>query len=229
MPSPIDLTGRRFGKLKVLGLSPVKKNAKRYYLCLCGCGKKDIKRGADLTRGSIKSCGCLLKESAQARFSTHGFTKSGDDVKKSFYSRYNDIKKRCSDPKTMGWKNYGGRGIKNLWSTFPQFKLDMWKPFLNHVKRYGKDKTFIDRIDNNGNYCKENCRWVTRSENNNNTRRNCLVLFRRKIQNISQWSKELGLKENLIRDRLRWGWSARKAFLTPIRPQKKDKNSNIIY
>lgn len=207
MPKFDDLTGRRFGRLLVTGLSDVRKNEKIYYFCTCDCGKKDIKRGSDLKKGSIKSCGCLRKESSRTRFITHGFTKAEDEVKARFYRRYHDICRRCADQKRQGFENYGGRGIKNLWSAFSDFKSDMWEAFLNHIEEYGEENTFIDRIDNNGHYCQKNCRWVTRTENNNNTRANHRISFDGKTKNITQWGKELGIGATLIRGRLKLGWS----------------------
>lgn len=228
MPKFNNLTGRRFGRLLVTSLSSIRKNEKLYYHCTCDCGKKNIKRGADLVKGSIKSCGCFQKESSQTRFLTHGFTKSGDKTKSRFYRRYHGINRRCSDPKEPGFKNYGGRGIKNLWSTFSDFKSDMWESFLSHINECGEENTFIDRINNNGDYSKENCRWVTKAENNNNTRANHLISFNGKTQNIAQWGKELNIKAPLIRDRLKLGWSIDDAFSKKKRNQKQSKIINLI-
>jgi hypothetical protein len=84
---------------------------------------------------------------------------------------YSNLKTRCENKKVENYKNYGGRGIKNLWKSFGDFKEDMLDSYVEAFSKHGS-KVQIDRIDNNGNYCKENCHWVTNKENSLNRRTN---------------------------------------------------------
>lgn len=151
-------------------LIPIKLIEKKYkqgeiwlYQCMCGNRRKIKKYSVKI--GITKSCGCLRKEITIKRFTKHGLRAT------DFYNVFNSIKQRCNNKNSTGFYKYGARDIKCLWKNFNEFKIDMYKSYLKHVKKYGQNKTQIDRTNNNGNYCKENCKWVTPSENAFNRKR----------------------------------------------------------
>lgn len=130
---------------------------------------------------------------------------------------FTNMKERCNNPKNKGYHNYGGRGIRVEWESFSSFKEDMYDSYIQHTEEYGRKDTTIDRINNDGNYSKENCHWATRLEQSNNMRTNYHLTYKGITKTIALWAKELGWRDNVIRDRLGRGWSVEKALGTPQR------------
>lgn len=115
------------------------------------------------------------------------------------YRIFATAKNRCNNKSNKDYKNYGGRGISFQWIEFLDFKKDMYKSYLNHVEINGEENTSIDRIDVNGNYCKENCRWATRKIQQRNRKNSFLY----KGKTIGEWSEITGIKSGTIKSRLK--------------------------
>lgn len=197
----IDLTGRKFGRLSVLKRVE-NKGSHVAWLCLCDCGNTTVATGKDLKSGNTCSCGCLGKENRIKSRRIHGQSNT------HLYWVWKEIRQRCNNPKHKDFENYGGRGIHlcKEWSSFDAFHE--WA-ILNGYE----EPLTVDRIDPNGDYCPENCRFATRKEQSNNTRRTITI----NGKTLLQLSEESGLKVHVIRYRIKAGWSLEKAISTPVK------------
>lgn len=170
----------------------------RMLLCKCECGTVKSVGLDGINYGATKSCGCYQKLRARQSNSSHGL--SGTPI----YNTYMKIISRTTNKKDQDFKDYGGRGIINEWGSFEAFYKDMGDiPSKDHS---------IDRIDPNGNYSKENCRWATPAMQSRNKRSN--IVFKKEC--AADASTRLGGNRNLVTDRISRGWSISKAFTTPV-------------
>jgi hypothetical protein len=206
-----DFTGMRFGRLLVVEFLGIDKGA-TWFECLCDCGSKHITRRQPLVAGSTKSCGCLLVDAVIARNTTHGLSKS------SFYISWRHMISRCHKPNSESYKWYGARGIEvcGSWHIFENFLKDMYGDYKIFLKSSNTRNTTIDRIDVNGNYCKENCRWTSMMVQGHNRRNNNNITFNNKTQCLVEWARELNMDNRTLNYRIQKGWSTEAALTTPI-------------
>ena len=184
-----DLTGMRFGRLVVVEQG----KTRCYWICRCDCGTIREIYVSNLRRGATQSCGCLHREIISRKFTTHGHARS--HAVTSTFACWASMLSRCQCATNKRYKIWGGRGIKvdDRWNDFSNFLSDMGE-------RPSKDYS-IDRIDNNGNYCKENCRWATMKEQNRNRRDNRWITIAGKKKILQDWIKECGVSDQAIRYR----------------------------
>lgn len=205
-----DLTGIRFGKLNVIEYSHTGKDRHPYYLCKCDCGNVKIIKAKYLKNGDTKSCGCSYILSRKLTNFKHG--EKYNRKCSTEYGTYLAIKQRCYNKNNPGYKYYGGRGI---------VMCDEWRnsfnKFLSDVGRKPFPKASIDRIDNNGNYEPGNCRWATKTEQNNNTSSNRAYTFNNKTLNIGQWANLYNIPRETLSYRLNNGMSIGDALTIPIK------------
>lgn len=159
MPPAIDLTGKKFGMLTVIKRVKNNKWKKSVWFCKCECGTEKNIIAGDLVKGATKSCGCLSAKMAKDRLTTHGYSNH------SLYAVWSSMTSRCRNENDKQYVDYGGRGISIC--------KEWYKPevFIKWALESGwKSGLQIDRIDNDGGYCPENCRLASPKENSNNSR-----------------------------------------------------------
>lgn len=207
MPPLKDLTGQRFGRLIVLSKRKENKGVQPQWECLCDCGNVCIVTSNHLLMNRTQSCGCLQKERAKQTNTKHGGRYH------SLYSTWLDIKKRCYNPNSHDYHNYGGRGIQMCEEWRNNFDIfEEW--CLSHG--YAKGLS-IDRINNNGNYEPSNCRWVSNKTQCNNKRTNFIITYNNETHTLMEWSEITGIKWGTIRKRIvEYHWSIEKALTTPV-------------
>ena len=190
----MDLVGKKFNKLTVLSLVDKKqiyfngiKNGYTYkWLCQCDCGNQTVVQQCHLLSGHTQSCGCHQKEavSKQNKLSTS-----------RLYEVWRAMIKRCYYEKSISYKNYGKLGITvcDEWrNSFLSFYK--WAMENGYNEKAPKTKCTLDRIDVNGNYCPENCRWVNNIEQQRNKRNNRLITINGITKCLVEWCDEFGIK-----------------------------------
>jgi hypothetical protein len=205
----IDLSGKVFGRLTVTGIDTERVSKRPFWICKCNCGNIKSISGASLRGRDSNSCGCLAKELTIERSQTHGFSRT------KTYKSWTGIWSRCRNPTDNHYELYGGRGI----SVDPY-----WEKFENFLSDMGErpDGMTIDRIDVNGNYCKENCRWATDKEQSNNRRTSKLITFDNETLTQIQWAEKLGISVTTLHTRLKNNWPLEKALSTTNYRKKHD-------
>lgn len=191
----VDLTGQRFGRLTVVERVYSKKGRHTNWLCKCDCGNKTITTKQHLTSNHTKSCGCLKLETLNKNRFKHGLCES------RLYYIHSSMKDRCYNKNNKRYKNYGIRGIKvcDEWLN----KENGFMNFYNWAMENGyRDDLTIDRIDVNGNYEPNNCRWATIMQQSNNKSNNHYFIYKNERHTISEWSKLLNIKKEILYDRI---------------------------
>lgn len=173
----------------------------------CDCGKiKNINLWSVLF-GKTYSCGCYVLEKNSK---LNGISKT------RVYSIFRRMKERCYNPKNKRYSSYGARGIRicNEWLN----KNDGIVNFYNWSMSHGyKDNLTIDRIDVNGNYSPNNCRWITNKEQQNNKTNNVYITYKGERKTISQWAEFLGVNKSTLDYRIiRYNWPLERAFNEPV-------------
>ena len=216
MADVIDITGQRFGKLFVIERKspPTKKDTRAHWLCRCDCGNFAIVSGKNLRNGNTKSCGCVQKEKLRIR-NYQSAKHHGRNER--LYCVWRSMIGRCKDKNHRSYKDYGGRGIKvcNEWLSYSGFRE--WALKTGYDPSAKKIEVTIDRIDNDKDYCPENCRWINMLAQENNKRNNAIYEHNGEKHTIAEWARILGMKDSVFRSRVYHGWDFDRIVNTPIK------------
>lgn len=199
-----DIIGQKFGRLLVTEYVGTKKPWK----CLCECGNEVIVSTNQLTTGHTKSCGCYKRDILVKCHLIHGQSGGRNNKESRLHRIWTGMKARCNNPHVKDYPYYGGRGITvcHEWKTsFDDFHK--WA-----IENGYSDKLTLDRIDNEKNYCPNNCRWVDRKTQMRNTRLSHYVTCNGITKTITEWSEEVGISRKTISERINAGWDVEKAL-----------------
>lgn len=207
--------GNKYGRLTVIERVENNKFNFAQGLCVCECGKYTKVPGNSLRSGNTKSCGCLNDEirrnTCRTRSTTHGMTHT------RLYQIWNNMKQRIKNEKNPRYTYYGGRGIKlcKEWERFEDFRDWAFNNGYN-------DELTIDRINNDGDYSPQNCRWTTQYTQSNNKRTNVFIEYKGKRQTIAQWAVELNINVPTLWMRLyHYKWTVEKSLTCPVAKRRR--------
>lgn len=193
---PIQIPiGERYGLWTVLQpLGKIKKWGNHYYECKCDCGTVQAISATNLVNGRSNACKSAVH--MQGRNKTHGmrYTK--------IYACWKNMKIRCSNPDAQNYYLYGGRGI-----TVCERWLTSFENFYEDMKEGHHDSLSLERIDVNGNYCKENCRWVTMADQCKNKRNTAYITYKGVTKRAHDWAELIGANPKSLSRRVYLGWS----------------------
>lgn len=208
-----NLVGMKFGRLTVMDReSPKSKKAKGLWVCKCECGNVIKVNTSDLKSGNTTSCGCKRKETLRQLRTKHGESNT------RLYNVWSDMKKRCYNTKNVDYKNYGGRGITvcDEWMDFQNFYE--WAIANGYDETAPRGQCTIDRIDVDGCYEPENCRWVDRYIQMNNKRNNRILTYNGESHTLAEWCEIVNIPYSCLKSRLnKLHWSVEKTLTTPTR------------
>ena len=212
LKAPPNLVGLKFNRLTVVSRAVVQNPKNSYWNCKCDCGKFKTVRRQHLISGNVRSCGCYAKEVSSKVHTIHGLNGT------RAYVVWHGMISRCYKKSADSYYLYGGRGIS---------VCKRWREsVVNFFKDMGEPKTgmSIERIDNNGDYSPENCKWATLREQMNNKRNNVVLKHKGVSLSMAEWSRKTGIPYSAISGRIRLGWKVKDALTLPVMERVKYKS-----
>lgn len=205
--------GENFGKLTTVEIVYRQSSSGRkrpHWTCLCSCGNTTCVDSGNLRSGNTTQCCDCANQSRADKRRTHGMSYGRVGYDK-LYGTWGHIRSRCYSKRNKRYSDYGGRGIKVCarWQDFANFAADMGEPPGQNYS--------IERIDNDGDYTPDNCKWIPMVDQSAN-RRNCIMIdYDGKLQNLAAHCRDLGLPYDTIKRRIHTGWNPVEALSKPIR------------
>lgn len=218
---PERIVGEKYGRLTV-----AKRVEDKYFPggshqpqfeCVCDCGNIVVTTAAHLRSGHTKSCGCYASSTISERNTTHG------DSSSRLYWVWSNMKRRCDNQNSRDYKTYGGRGIRvcDEWNDYAKFQE--WALNNGYSASAKRGDCTIDRINVDGDYCPDNCRWISIADQEVNRTNNRRITIDGVTKVLSDWCRFYDIKPNTVQSRLRRGWSEIDALT--IKPNSSKKES----
>lgn len=211
MGKRIDITGKRFNMWTVVECVGKNKSGGYMWRCICDCGNERIVEGRSVRGGTSKCCGCTRGKDNMGNFKHGG-------KKERLYVVWSSMKQRCLNPNDPYYFRYGGRGISicDDWKDYRKFRE--WAESSGYDKNNRDRSCTLDRVNNDGNYCPENCRWVTQKEQDNNRSSNHFITNSSGVsKTLSQWSEVTGIRKDTLRRRICvMNWDIDRALTKPV-------------
>ena len=202
----IDLTGKRYGHLTVVKKCESSKSVRVRWTCICDCGKTTTVLGENLKRGNTKSCGCIRNKHLMSYSKLYGV--------------WRGMIERCENKNRPFYHRYGGRGI----SVCQEWRKDFTAFMKWSIENGYSDGLTIDRIDNDGDYSPNNCRWATMKTQRNNASTNINLTYNGRTMNVTQWAEELKVSRATLYSRIRKGWSDEETLSIPVTKENSRKS-----
>lgn len=204
MPATKELSGLRFNRIVVIEKSHMSKNG-WLWKCLCSCGNAMFMLQYGILNKKAVSCGCYQKEVSRnvciKRNTTHDLSNTRE------YKIWTGMKRRCIDKKSKAYKKYGLLGIS---------VCERWMKFENFLSDMGPSNGLsLDRINNNGNYEPNNCRWATMIQQANNKKNNKIIKINGEELTLASAARKYNINYKCLHQRLKNGWGIEEALLTP--------------
>ena len=205
----VDYTDTKFNKLTAKSFVGIDKGHHKYWLFECECGNKIIAELSNVKSGRTTSCGCEASIKSKERATTHGLYGT------KLYGIYHAMLNRCTRKNDKSYYRYGGRGIK-VCDEWLDAKIGFPK-FYNWATENGyRDGLTIDRINNDGPYSPENCRWVDAKTQSNNTRRTRYITYRGYTFSLGWWSEITSIPVKILEDRIYRHWNPEQILRIPL-------------
>lgn len=178
IPRYNDIIGERYGRLTVIGFDHIDERHQAYWVCQCDCGSKVVVKAASLKSGNTSSCGCYKRDRTRETMATHGLSTT------RLYKAWQAMQNRCENSNYGSYHRYGQRGIRvcGEWKNFENFRD--WAVASGYSEGLS-----LDRINNDGNYCPENCRWTDWGTQCNNRSSNHIIEYGGQSHTVAEWAR----------------------------------------
>jgi hypothetical protein len=207
-PKPQDITGQKFGRLTALCRIGKTKGRISIWECQCECGQKHNAIISQLRNGTVKSCGCLQRVDHPV-------------AKERLFNIWQGMRQRCNNPNANFYEYYGAKGVKicQEWNEYKAFK--QWA-----VENGYDEGLSIDRIDVDGGYNPNNCRWISLREQQSNKSNNVFVLYQDEDITLAELSRRTGLSLPMLHRRYHAGYTGEKLWQTTHLKTGKEVNTS---